>query len=300
MDRFHLMTVFVAVAEAESFSAGARRLGISAPAVTRAVATLEARLGTKLLSRTTRFVRVTEAGQRYLESSKRVLADADEADEIAAGINSEPRGHLAVTAPVMFGRLHVTPGILSFLEHYPEMEVSAMFVDRVVNLLEEGLDVGVRIGELPDSSMRARRVGTVRRVVCAAPDYLRQQDVPIHPRQLTEHALIAASGVSPTSEWKFMHNNQSLAIRARPRLNFNNNDAAIAAAVAGQGITRLLSYQIAPQLENGELQVILNDYEPHPLPVHIVHREGRHTSAKVRAFVDLIAQQIHESLSFNS
>ena len=172
MDRLHLMTVFVAVAEEEGFAAGARRLHLSPPAVTRAVASLETRLGVKLLNRTTRYVRTTEAGQRYLEDARRILAEVDAADEAAAGINAEPRGHLAVTAPVLFGRMFVMPGIVDYLKRYPDTEVSAMFLDRIVNLLEEGLDVGVRIGELPDSSMRALRVGSVRLVLCASPHYL--------------------------------------------------------------------------------------------------------------------------------
>jgi len=159
MDRFHLMSVFVAVAETEGFAAGARRLNMSPPAVTRAVAALEEQLGVKLFNRTTRFVRTTEAGQRYLTDARRILADIDAADEAAAGINAEPRGHLTITAPVMFGRMHVMPGIIKYLERYPGTEVSAVFLDRVVNLLEEGIDVGIRIGELPDSSMQALRVG---------------------------------------------------------------------------------------------------------------------------------------------
>ena len=178
MDRLHLMEVFVAVAEEEGFAAGARRLRMSPPAVTRAIAALEARLGVKLLNRTTRFVRVTEAGQRYLDDTRRIIGEVDEADEAAAGINAEPRGHLSVTAPVMFGSLYVTPGIVEFLERYPAAEVSAVFLDRIVNMLEEGIDVGVRIGELPDSSMKALRVGYVRRVLCAAPSYLERHGEP--------------------------------------------------------------------------------------------------------------------------
>ena len=172
MDRFQLMTVFVAVAEEESFAGGARRLSMSPPAVTRAIAMLETRLGIKLLTRTTRHVRATDAGLRYLDSARRILADAEEADEAAAGIHAAPRGQLAVTAPVLFGSMFVTPAIVGYLERYPDVTLNAVFLDRVVNLLEEGLDVGVRIGELPDSSMRAIPVGHVRRVVCAAPDYL--------------------------------------------------------------------------------------------------------------------------------
>lgn len=188
MDRLHLMTVFVAVAEEESFAGGVRRLGMSPPAVTRAIAALEDRLGVKLLNRTTRFVRTTDAGQRYLDDSRRIIGEVGEAGEAAAGINAEPRGHLAITAPVLFGKLYVLPGILEFLQRYPAMEVSALFLDRVVNLLEEGLDVGVRIGELPDSSMKAIRVGSARRVTCASPGYLEKYGTP--------PSLAALSGLS--------------------------------------------------------------------------------------------------------
>lgn len=251
MDRLHLMTVFVAVAETESFAAGSRRLGLSPPAVTRAIAALEKRLGVKLFNRTTRFVRATEAGQRYLEDSRRIIAEADDADEAAAGINAAPRGPLAVTAPALFGKMFILPALVEYLRRYPATEVSALFVDRVVNLLEEGLDVGIRIGDLPDSSMKAIRVGAVRRVLCAAPAYLKARGVPDRPTALTAHTLIAASGVTPTNDWKFRQGNKSLTVRILPRLIVNSNDAAIEAALLGFGIVRLLSYQIAPQVQAG-------------------------------------------------
>jgi DNA-binding transcriptional LysR family regulator len=294
MDRLHLMTVFVAVAEEESFAGGARRLGMSPPAVTRAIAALEARLGVKLLNRTTRFVRTTEAGQRYLDDSRRIIGEVDEAGEAAAGINAEPRGHLAITAPVLFGKMFVLPVIVEFLQRYPAMKVSALFLDRVVNLLEEGLDVGVRIGELPDSSMRAIRVGSVRRVMCASPDYLEKYGMPHNPRELSGHNIVAASGVSPTIEWKFGQGAELTAVRVKPRLTVTTNDAAIEAALQGFGITRLLSYQVAPQLASGQLKIILSEFEPAPMPIHVLHREGRYASAKVRSFVDLIAIRLRE------
>ena len=299
MDRLHSMTVFVAVAESESFSGGARKLGMSPPAVTRTVAALEDRLGVKLLNRTTRHVRVTDAGQRYLEDSRRIIADSDEADEVAAGINAEPRGHLAITAPMMFGRMYVTPGIVEFLQRYPSMEVSAVFLDRIVNLLEEGLDVGIRIGDLPESNMKAQRVGYVRQVTCAAPDYLQLNGVPLSPQDLQNHQLVTASAISSSVEWKFIHDGKMIPVRVKPRLTVSSNDAAIEAVVRGCGITRLLSYQIAPQLEGGQLDILLKEYEPAPLPIHVVHREGKYTSAKTRAFVDLIADRIREDSSLD-
>lgn len=290
------MTVFVAVAEEESFAGGARRLGMSPPAVTRAITALEDRLGVKLLNRTTRYVRVTDVGHRYLDDARRIIGELDEADEAAAGINAEPRGHLAVTAPVLFGKLYVIPGIVEFLQRYPDMEVSAAFLDRVVNLMEEGFDVGIRIGELPDSSIRALRVGQVRRIVCASPRYLAENGTPLHPAELINHKIVSALGVSPVMDWKFA---QGITVNVKPRLTVTSNDAAIEAALGGMGITRLLSYQIEAHLVSAQLLTILREFELPPLPIHVIHREGRYASAKVRTFVDLIVAKLraHQAIS---
>jgi len=295
MDRLHLMTVFVAVAEEQGFAAAARRLGFSAPAVTRAVAALEESLGVKLLNRTTRFVRATEAGLRYLEDARRIIQQVQLADEAATGINSEPRGHLAITAPVMFGRLFVMPGIVDYLQRYPDTQVDAVFLDRVVNLLEEGLDVGIRIGELADSSMRALSVGSVRHIVCASPDYILRCGLPQTPQDLLQHTLISSSAAHSLTDWRFA--NQSL--RIKPRLTVTSNDAAIEAAREGLGITRLLSYQVAASLAAGELKILLENFEPAPLPVSIVHREGRFASSKVRSFIDLMAAKLRADKALN-
>ncbi len=297
MDRLQLMTVFVAVAEEQSFAGGARRLNMSPPAVTRAIAALEDRLGIKLLTRTTRYVRVTDAGQRYLEDARRIINEVDEADEAAAGINAEPRGQLAVTAPVLFGKLFVIPGIVDYLQRYPDMEISAVFLDRIVNLLEEGFDVGIRIGELPDSSMKAIRVGSIRRVVCASPAYLAKHGTPDKPSDLANHLVVAASAVSPAIEWKFA---EGLVVRVKPRLTVTSNDSAIAAVLLGMGVTRLLSYQIASYQASGQLQTILSEFEPEPLPIHVIHREGRYASAKVRSFVDLIVAKLRSDQALKS
>lgn len=295
MDRFQLMSVFVAVAEEEGFAAGARRLRMSPPAVTRAVAALEKRLGVQLLQRTTRYVRTTEIGQRYLDDARRILAEADAADEAAAGINAEPRGRLVATAPVLFGRMFVMPGIVEYLVRYPATEVSALFVDRVVNMIEEGVDVGVRIGELPDSSMRALRVGSVRVVACASRDYLRRNGTPRTPQDLLKHSLIASSAGSSSLGWKFAGRE----LKVQPRLTVTTNDAALEAAVHGFGIARLLSYQIAGHLAARELALVLEQYEPQPRPIHIVHREGRHASAKVRTFVELMTNHLRNDPALN-
>lgn len=292
MDRFHAMTVYVAVAEEESFAGGARRLGMSPPAVTRAVAALEQRLGVKLFTRTTRFVRATDAGRRYLEHARRILAQADEADEIAAGVHAQPRGQLAVTAPVLFGRMYVVPAVVDYLKRYPEMSVMLTLLDRVVNLLEEGMDVGVRIGELPDSSMHAIGVGHIHRVVCASPHYLKKHGTPRVPADLAKHTIVAANAVTPTVDWRFGSGRGAVSVKVKPRLTVTNNEAAIVAAVEGFGLTRLLSYQVAPQLAAGTLKAVLREHEPARLPIHVLHGEGRQAPAKVRAFVDLLAVRL--------
>ena len=299
MDRFHVMTVFVAVAEEASFAAAGRRLRMSPPAVTRAVAFLEERLGVRLLTRTTRSVRTTDAGARYLEDARRVLLEADEADEAAAGINATPRGHLAVTAPALFGKLYVMPIIAAYQRAFKQTTVSALFVDRVVNLLDEGLDVGLRIGLLPDSSLRAIRVGHVRRVVCASPAYLKKHGVPKTPADLAGHQIIAATAVSTGPEWTFAKGKQKIGVKLSPRILVNTNDGALEAAKDGFGLTRLISYQIANELAAGKIKTVLSEYEEAPLPVHVVHREGRHGSAKVRSFVDLAVEKLRADTALN-
>ena len=299
MDRLYAMNVFVAVAEEQGFAAAARRLDLSPPAVTRAIAALEDRLGVKLLNRTTRYVRATDAGQRYLEDARRVLAEANAADEAASGNNADPRGHLSITAPVMFGRMFVMPGIVEYLENYPGTEVSAVFLDRVVNLLEEGLDIGVRIGELPDSSMHAIRVGSVRLVTCASAKYLRRQGTPDKPDDLLEHSLIVSSAGSGQFGWKFESRQGARQVNLQPRLSVTSNDAAIEAALRDFGITRLLSYQIASHINSGKLEIVLQDFEPAAMPIHIVHREGRLASAKLRSFIDFLADRLRGDVYLN-
>jgi DNA-binding transcriptional LysR family regulator len=299
MNRFHLMTVFVAVTEEQSFAGAARRLGMSPPAVTRAIAALEDRLKVKLLTRTTRFVRATDAGLRYLEHARRIIAELDEADDAAVGVDADPRGLLSITAPVLFGRMFVMPSVVNYLGRYPDMSISMLFLDRIVNLLEEGMDVGIRIGELPDSTMKAVSVGHVRRVVCASPDYLKHNGVPQTPLDLAKHTVIAASAVTPTVEWQFVTNNKKLSVKVNPRLTVTNNDAAIQAALQGFGITRLMSYQLAPHLASGQLQTILSAYEQPRLPIHVLHSEGRQASAKVRTFVDMLVDRLRTDKTLN-
>lgn len=292
MDQMHLMRVFVAVGEEESFAGAARKLDLSPAAVTRAIAGLEDELGVKLLLRTTRHVRLTEAGSRYLDDTRNILASIAEANLAAAGVNATPKGNLSVTASVLFGRTLVMPCIVDFLKAYPEVEVSAYFLDRVVNLVEEGMDVAVRIGHLPDSSLKALRVGQVRRVLCASPQYLAERGVPQHPGDLLRHTVIASSSISPRAEWRFGAVDDPTMVRIKPRLTVTSNDAAIEGALAGLGICRLLSYMVADQLADGQLTIILADYEEAPWPVHVLHRESKFGSSKVRNFIDMLAQHL--------
>lgn len=299
MDQFHLMQVFVAVGEEESFAAAARRIDLSPAAVTRAITALEERLGVKLLLRTTRSVRLTEAGRRYLDDTRNILASIAEANEAAAGVNSAPKGNLSVTASVLFGKRFVMPCIVQFLNQYPEVEVSAMFLDRVVNLVDEGIDVAVRIGHLPDSSLKALRVGQVRRVLVASPEYLARQGVPQHPGDLLRHTIIAASNISPRVEWKFGAVEDPTMVRMKPRLTVTSNDAAIEAVKEGLGIARLLSYQIGDELAAGSVKIILPEYEEAPWPVHVLHRESKYGSSKVRNFIDMLVAQLRAHQHLN-
>lgn len=292
MDHFHLMSVFLAVGEEESFAAASRRMDLSPAAVTRAISSLEELLGIKLLLRTTRSVRLTEAGQRYLDDSRNILASVLEANEAASGINSHPKGNLSVTSSVLFGKSFLMPCIVEYLRQFPEVEVSAYFLDRVVNLVDEGMDVAVRIGHLPDSSLKALRVGQARRVLCASPEYLARNGIPQHPGDLLRHTVIAASGVSPRVEWKFGAVDDPTMVRLKPRLTVTSNDAAIAGAVASLGITRLLSYQIAGELAEGKLKIVLAEYEEAAWPVHVLHRESKHGSSKVRNFIDMLVDRL--------
>lgn len=294
MDRFQEMQVFISVAQEQGFAAAARRLGLSAPSVTRAVAALEQRIGTPLLTRTTRNVLLTEAGQRYLEDSRRILAELQDAEASAAGIHALPRGPLTITAPVLFGELFVTPLMVDYLQRFTEVSINALLVDRVVNMLEEGVDVAVRIGELPDSGQHAMRVGEVRRVVCASPAFLARHGRPRHPQELRQAPVIAPSSIGQSKSWLFDDAGTPLSVRAEPRLVVTANQAAINAACRGLGLTRVLSYQVADKVAAGELEIVLAEYELAPLPIHVVYQGGRKASARVRSFVDFAVQALRE------
>lgn len=289
MDRLDSMRTFVAVADRGGFAAAARALGLSAPAVTRAVAALEERMNSRLLHRTTRQVRLTEAGARYLTDCRRILVEVDEAEAAATGAHGDPRGTLAVTAPVLFGRRYVAPILLDFLDRYPGVTVRSLYVDRMVDMLDEGFDVALRIARLPDSGLTAIRVGEVRRIVCAAPSLLARHGVPEQPSDLERLPAIDFTPLLQEGEWRFRRGGDSVRVRPRTRLAVNVGDVAIAAAVAGRGITRALSYQVADELADGRLVAVLEAFEPPPVPVQLVHAEGRRASARVRAFIDFAA-----------
>ena len=292
MDRLQTMSVFVAVAENAGFAPAARQLNLSPPSVTRAVSELEARLGARLLHRTTRTVGLTEAGQRYLADCQRILSDIDTAEQHAAGLHARPSGLVTVTASVMFGHMVLAPVLMDLLTAYPEISVTGMFADRVVHMYEDGIDVAVRIAELPDSSLTAVRVGSVRKVLCASPGYLAGNGRPRHPSDLAQHALIDFVNMTTAGQWVFADGGKTIAVTPDTRLRVNSGNVAIDAAMHGFGITRLLSYMIAAELGSGEMEIVLEDYEPAPVPIHIVHKEAGQTSARVRAVIDFLVMAL--------
>lgn len=286
MDRLDAMGTFVAVADAGGFAAAARRLGRSPAAVTRTLAALEADLGTQLFRRTTRVVTLTSAGSRFLVDARRVLADVEESTAKVRGADATLHGTLVVTASVMFGNRYVSPILLAFLATHPAIQVRALLVDRVVDLVAEGVDVAVRIAHLRDSSLKAIRVGAVRRVLCASPRYLDERGAPRAPRDLARHDVVAFSSGAPPRDFSFAHRRRTYRVPIAPRLVTNATETSIAAAVAGYGIVRALSYQVAAEVESGALVVVLERYEPPPLPIHVVHGSGGAAPLRVRAFVD--------------
>jgi DNA-binding transcriptional LysR family regulator len=295
MDRLQAMRVFVAALDQGSLAAAGRRLQRSPAAVTRAIAALEAHVGVKLLHRTTRAITLTEAGERYAASCRRVLTDLDEADMQAAGERTAPRGLLTVTAPLIAGARILRPILDAFLDEQSAVQARLLLLDRVVHLVDEGIDAALRIAHLPDSSQIAVKVGAVRWVVCAAPDYLSRSKSIKEPADLADHNAIVLGHFSQGDIWNF--HGKDDAAKARPvritsRLSVNTIDAAVGSAVEGHGIARVLSYQVQDEFRDGRLVRLLPDFEPPPLPVHIVVPDGRLTVAKVRAFVDFAVPRL--------
>lgn len=298
MDRFDALRVFVAVADTGGFSAAARRLHRSPPSVTRTISALEQHLGARLLSRTTRVVRLTEAGARFVADARRLLEELDDAEAAAAGSHRGLRGGMRVTASVMFGQRFVAPALLDFLEQHREVEARLLLADRVVELSEEGIDVAVRIAPLADSSATAVKVGQVRRVVCAAPAYLRRHGRPRHPRELQEgHRSVGFHAALGEPNWDFHFEGKRHPHRPPAQLVVNSTEVALAAALQGRALVRLLSYMAAPHVRTGALELVLEPFEPPALPVHVVLREGRQSAERLRVFVDFLAERLRQVLA---
>lgn len=288
IDRLTPMLVFARIVEGGSLSAGARAVGKSLPAVCRSLAQLEKRLGERLLHRTTRRIALTEAGREFYERCRRIAAEIEEAEAAVSARKMEPQGVLAVTAPLLFGRMHVAPVVVEYLRRYRKATVNLLLTDRTVNLVEEGMDAAIRIGELADSTLVARRLGSVPRVVCASPEYLERHRAPAHPRDLARHECIRFTGLSPTPEWTFVE----AKIRVDGRLVTNNGDAAIDAALHGLGLVMVLGYQVVQPLSEGRLVRVLADFEPAPAPVHALYSSARLVPAKLKAFLELLSESI--------
>lgn len=288
MDRLQTMTAFVAVADARGFAPAARKLRLSPSVVTRQVADLEARLATRLLQRTTRSVKLTDAGERFLERARRIVNDVAEAEAFALADRTEPSGRFVVTAPQVFGRLHVAPLMCAYLERFPRVVGELSLGDRPVNLIEEGVDVAVRIGALPDSSSVARAVGSTRRVVVGSPRYLAKHKPLKRPEALAQHQLIQFSALTPTPQWSFFKKGETTTVPIAPVLVTNSADAALGHAERGGGLTMALGYQVLEAVKARRLKVVLDDFEPAPLPIHVLYPSNRLLSAKTRAFIDLL------------
>ncbi len=288
MDRIQAMTAFVAVADLQGFAAAARRLRLSPSVVTRLVAALEERLGARLLQRTTRSVTLTDAGARYLDRARRIVADVDEAEANAQADRTIPTGRFAVAAPLVFGRLHTAPLMCQYLEKYPAVLGELTLGDRAVNLVEEGLDTAVRIGNLVDSTLVVRAVGATRRVVVASPKYLERHKPIRRPDGLKGHQFIHFTALSAAPQWNFTRRGEEQSVSLSPSLVTNSADAAIGHALLGGGLTMALGYQVIDAVRAKRLQVVLEDFEPPPLPIHVLYPSTKLLSAKVRAFVDLI------------
>lgn len=291
IDKLEAMRVFSAVVECGSFVEASRLLDLSAPAVTRSVARLENSLGVPLFHRSTRHVRLTDSGQRFYTHVKAILESVEEAEAAATGEYAEPSGQLSITAPSLFGQIYVGPIVAEYLNIHSQVSVNTIYLDRVTNLLEENLDVAVRIGSLADSSLFATHVGDIRRVVCASPAYLEKNGAPKRPSDLAGHSIVHATAVEPLTVWGF----SSERVKIVPRLQCNQNAAAVDAAVNGVGVTRMMSYQVAEELASGKLVQLLEDYESSILPINVVYLEGRKANAKIRAFVDLAVNRLKEN-----
>jgi DNA-binding transcriptional LysR family regulator len=291
MDRIDAMQAFAAVADLRGFAPAARKLGLSPSGVTRLVAALEERLGVRLLQRTTRSVALTDVGARYLERIKRILADVEEAEGSVRDERTRPSGRLVVSAPIGFGRLHVSPVMSAYLKRYSEVSGELRLSDRVINLVEDGVDLAVRIGHLADSSLVARQVGEMRRIVVASSAYLKQHGEPKTPEVIASHATIQFGATAAPPDWRFVRDGHEIRVTCAPHFITNSADAAIQYAGQGGGLTRVMFYQAVDAIKAGRLRIVLAKFEPPPLPIHIVYPTSRLLSAKVRTFIDLVTER---------
>jgi len=292
MDRLEAMSILVEAAEAGSLSAAGRRLGMPLASVSRKVADLEAHLKTRLLNRSTRRLTLTDAGRSYVAACKRILDEVGEAERAAAGEYSMPKGDLTVTAPIVFGRLHILPIVSEFLKAYPDIDIRLVLADRVVHLLEDDVHVAIRIGQLPDSSLVATRLGSIRLVVCASPAYLATHGMPKTPADLKTHDCVTFEGNTSPTSWIFATGRSQVSVPVHSRLVVNTAEAAIDAAIAGVGVTRVLSYQIAKATAEGSLRVILHEFELAPWQISLVHAGQGLLPLKLRAFLDFVAPRV--------
>lgn len=298
MDRFEAMSILLRVVEKGSFSAASRDLRMPLATVSRKVSELESHLGTKLLVRTTRKLALTDTGAAYIASARRILDQVGEAERTAAGEFHAPRGELVLTAPVLFGRLHVLPVVTEFLASFPDINVRLLFSDRNLELIDEHVDMAVRIGPLADSSMIATRIGVMRTVVSASPSFLAAHGTPKSPEGLVGSPCVSFDFLSPSASWSFQPRSGKRAIEVPivPRLSVSTAEAAAWAAVQGVGVTRLLHYQCAGEVRDGRLKIILERFEPDTLPVHLIHAERGALPSKMRVFLDFAAGRLRERL----
>ena len=296
MNRLESMSVLLAVVEAGSLSAAGRKLGMPLATISRKLSDLETHLKARLLNRSTRQLSLTDAGRDYVAACRRILEDLSEAERAATGEYRAPKGELVVTAPIVFGRLHVLPVTAGFLEAHPEVDVRLVLGDRIINLLEDHVDLAVRIGELPDSRLAATRVGAIGRVVCGSPAYFAARGTPASPADLAAHACISFDTLLSPASWTFRAGGADLQVPIRSRLTVNTAEAAIDAAIAGVGVTRVLSYQVEEAVRAGSLEVVLRGFEPAPVPVSLVFPGERRLPQKLRAFLDYAAPRLRERM----
>ena len=289
MDKLRGIETFIEIAERGSLTAAAAVLDTSPPTVVRRLAELEANLGVRLFNRTTRRIRLTDEGHRYLSICKAVLGQLEQAEEELFDAKATPAGKLVVTAPVLFGRLHVAPLIMQFMRAHPDLTVELLLLDRSIDLIEEGVDVAVRIGHLNDSTLHAVPVGFLQRVLCASPEYLKHNGTPRDPHALDAHTIIRFTGRSVLSEWQFRDNGSMLTVRPAPCFSTNSVDAAINACRDGMGIGAFLSYMVQAPIKAGELRPVLRKYETDPIPITMLYPHAKLISARVRAFIDFAA-----------